>query len=60
MGVPLVKNGRFRAALGVDQSTPRQWKADEISLIQDVAARTWDAVERARAKAALRESEARL
>lgn len=60
VGVPLVKDGRFRAALGVDHSEPRAWKQEEVSLIQEVAARTWDAVERARAERALEEREERL
>lgn len=59
VGVPLVKDGLFRAALGVDDPAPRKWNAGEVSLIQEVAARTWDAVERARAERASRESEMR-
>jgi PAS domain S-box-containing protein len=54
VSVPLVRAGRLAATLFVTQSAPRPWSADEVALIQDVAARTWDAVERARAEAALR------
>lgn len=57
--VPLVRSGRLRAALYVNHRAPRVWHASEISLVQEVAARTWDALERARAEADLRESEMR-
>lgn len=57
--VPLVKEGRFVAALGVDQDRPRQWTPDEIALLEETAERTWSTVERARTEQALRESEAR-
>jgi PAS domain S-box-containing protein len=55
--VPLVKEGRFVAALGVDQDRPRQWTPEEIALLEETAERTWAAVERARSDHALRESE---
>jgi PAS domain S-box-containing protein len=54
VSVPLIRGGRLAASLFVNNQTPRPWSADEVALIQDVAARTWDAVERARAEAALR------
>ncbi len=57
--VPLIKQGRLAAALGVAQSAPRQWTPGEVSLIGEVAERTWEAVKRARGEEALRESEAR-
>ena len=38
---------------------PRAWTPGEISLVEEVAERTWAAVERARAEAALRDSEDR-
>ena len=57
--VPLVRNGHFRASLYANFREPHLWTAEEVSLLEDVAARTWDAVERARAEAALRDSEAR-
>jgi PAS domain S-box-containing protein len=58
--VPLIKGGRFAAALFAHQRGPRHWTSEDKILVQDVAERTWAAVERARAEAALRESEARL
>jgi PAS domain S-box-containing protein len=55
--VPLVKAGRLVAILAVHMRAPRDWKQDEVALVQEVAERTWEAVERARAEQALRESE---
>ncbi|HSM83029.1 MAG TPA: PAS domain S-box protein, partial [Nodosilinea sp.] len=57
IGVPLVKNGDFVAGLAVHSATPRPWTQAEINLAEDTAERTWAAVERARAEAALRQSE---
>jgi PAS domain-containing protein len=47
-------------AFGVNHDTPRVWTAGEIELVREVAERTWDAVERTRAEAALREQKTRL
>ena len=58
--VPLLKNRQFVAALVVQQSTPRRWTEDELALLEETAERTWAAVERARAMAALAVSEERL
>ncbi len=57
--VPLVKSGRLVAILFVLDAAPRRWRDDEVGLISDVAERTWEAVSRARAEAALRDSESR-
>ncbi|WP_425998779.1 PAS domain S-box protein [Caulobacter sp. DWR1-3-2b1] len=40
-------------------TAPRGWTKGEVSLVEEVAERTWAAVERARAEAALRESDER-
>ncbi|MBE9009072.1 GAF domain-containing protein [Pseudanabaenaceae cyanobacterium LEGE 13415] len=55
--VPLIKNGQFVALLAVHHATPRQWTATEVKLAEETAEQTWATVERARAEAALRESE---
>lgn len=60
IGVPLVKEGRLLTVVAVHSNRPRDWTSAEIQLVEAVAERTWDAVERARAEAALRQSEARL
>jgi PAS domain S-box-containing protein len=59
IGVPLLKDGRLVAVLFVHQATPRCFTDEEEALVREVADRTWSAVERARAEAELRESEAR-
>lgn len=60
VGVPLRKDGRFVIAIGISLAQPRQWSAGDLHLMEEVAERTWDAVERARAESALRASEDRL
>ncbi|NJL37175.1 MAG: PAS domain S-box protein [Leptolyngbyaceae cyanobacterium SM1_4_3] len=57
--VPLIKAGRSVAVLFVHYQVAHHWSAEELLLIQDVADRTWAAVERARAEAALCQSEER-
>ena len=54
------RTGRWWPAFGVNHDTPRVWTTGEIELVRDVAERTWDAVERTRAEAALREQKTRL
>lgn len=56
---PLIKNGRLTAIVGVVNETPRDWTPMEVDLVRDIAERTWEAAERARAETALSESEAR-
>ena len=60
IGTTLFKGGRMVAAFGANHAAPRNWTAAEVALVRDVAERTWDAVERARAEAALREQKQRL
>jgi PAS domain S-box-containing protein len=59
LAVPFMQHGRLAAILYVQQSTPRSWSEGDISLIREVAERTWNAVSRAEAEAALRTSEER-
>ena len=59
LGIPLLKEGRLVAGFGVHSVDPRPWRAIDITLVEETAERTWAAVERARAEAALRESETR-
>jgi PAS domain S-box-containing protein len=54
VSVPLIRDGRFRGSLFVNHRDPRRWDDHELALIEDVARRLWDAVERARAEEALR------
>lgn len=57
---PLVKEGRLAAMMAVHQDRARDWSADEISLVREVAERCWAHVERVGSEARLRESEERL
>ena len=57
--VPLVKAGRLSALLFVHAGTVRAWTPPEVRTIEEVAERTWGALERARAEAALRERDGR-
>ncbi len=59
VAAPLFRAGEMRAFLYVHSAKPRVWSPEEVALIEDVADRTWSEVERARAEAELRESEAR-
>lgn len=60
LGVPLVKDGRLVAALGVHSPVPRQWTEREMALVQETTERTWAAVERARAEDNARQRSAQL
>jgi PAS domain S-box-containing protein len=55
--VPILKQGRFVAAMAVHSVSPRKWEADEVELVQRVASRCWESIERARVAQELRESE---
>jgi PAS domain S-box-containing protein len=57
--VPLHKEGKFVAAMAVHMKTPRHWAEDEVSLVLQVANRSWEAIERSRVSRVLKESEAR-
>ena len=50
VSVPLLREGRYRALLYVTHTRPHRWSGDEVQLIEDVAERIWDALERARAE----------
>ena len=58
--LPLIKAGELVGALCVTESVPRKWLAIEIELVRETAERIWATIERARAEAALRESEIQL
>ncbi len=47
-------------ALIVMSTVPRAWTPGEVTLVEDIAERTWTAIERARSEAALRDSKATL
>ncbi len=57
IAVPLIKDGRLVACLCATDASPRDWAQDEVELVWHTGERTWAAVERAKAEAALRGSE---
>jgi PAS domain S-box-containing protein len=59
LGVPCIAAGRWVAALAVNACTVRQWRPDEVELLQEIVARLWLLIEQTRAIAALREQEER-
>ena len=59
LNVPLVKGGRLVAFLGVNYKAAHVFLPEEIALVEETAERAWAAVERARAEAALHESDER-
>ena len=59
IAVPIVRNERWYAGFYVHCRHLRNWTHNEIACVEEVAALTWDAVERAEAQARLHESETR-
>jgi PAS domain S-box-containing protein len=57
ISVPVTIDGQLRAVLGVNPRSPRHWTPEDVALVEGVAGRCWSEVERARAEAAVRESE---
>lgn len=57
---PLVKEERLIALMAVHQRFPREWKPEEITLVEEVVDRSWAHIERVRATEALRHSETHL
>jgi PAS domain S-box-containing protein len=55
LAVPLFKADRFAAMLYLHHPNPHRWDPSEVALARDVVEQTWQAVERARAEAELRE-----
>jgi signal transduction histidine kinase/CHASE3 domain sensor protein/ActR/RegA family two-component response regulator len=60
ISVPLLRAGELRAVLFVHDTAARSWSDSELALVDEVAARTWDAVERAHAEKALRDANEQL
>lgn len=55
---PLIRSGAICGYLSVIDKHPRRWTASEISLVREVAERTWATLARAHAEAELRQREA--
>ncbi len=54
---PLLKDGRLLAVMFVHRRDAHAWLPDELTLLDETAERTWEAIERARVEAALRQRE---
>lgn len=48
--VPLLKQGELKAILYLHGAEPRSWTAADVAMAEDVAQRTWDAIDRATAE----------
>lgn len=59
LGIPVFVEGKVKARLDVERSSPPRWTQEEIALAEGVAGRCWAEVERARVEDALRRSEER-
>jgi PAS domain S-box-containing protein len=56
---PLVKGGRLQAMMAVHNAAAREWRTDEIALVETVVERCWAQIQRVGAEARLRDSEAK-
>jgi signal transduction histidine kinase len=56
IAVPILKDDKLMAIFNVMHTAPRPWTRSDIMLVEQVAQRTWHAVEVARAQADLRQS----
>ena len=57
VGIPLMRQRQWAATLFLNTAEPRTWSRADIALAEAVAEIAWDAVERASAVVAVRESE---
>lgn len=53
LAIPLVKNGRLVAILGVHKSAPHHWPESHIHTAREMTERTWAAIENAQAQTEL-------
>ncbi|WP_138484587.1 PAS domain S-box protein [Dyadobacter bucti] len=59
VSVPFHRNGQWKAFITMTDVAPRNWRADEIALVRNIAERVFPRIERARAEEALLESKKR-
>jgi PAS domain S-box-containing protein len=59
ISAPLLMDGQQLVVLSVANAAPTVWTRDEVALVEEVAERSWSAIGRAQAEAALRASEQR-
>lgn len=58
--VPCISEGKWVALLHIHETAARQWRSDEVALLQNVVARLWSIISETEAIRALHESEDRL
>jgi PAS domain S-box-containing protein len=58
--VPMMRSGVIGAVLFLHSAEPREWSDAEVRLVEEVAGRTWEAIERIRAENAVRETNRKL
>jgi PAS domain S-box-containing protein len=59
VSAPYLADGKRKFALAAEKREPYEWKADEVALLREVAARVCVHLDRARAEQTLRDSELR-
>ncbi|BDT60469.1 hypothetical protein MasN3_39630 [Massilia varians] len=59
VAAPIQRDGKTVAFMFAHHDQPRAWSDEDVELMRQTAARTWDAVARARAVLALREADRR-
>jgi PAS domain S-box-containing protein len=59
VAVPMLREGRWAASLWCSDDKPRNWTPQEVALLENIAERTWAAVERLRTEEQLSLSAAR-
>lgn len=54
LAAPVMRQDKLVSIVTIRFDTPRDWSADELSVVHDAALRIWEALERARAETALK------
>ncbi|BDT61031.1 hypothetical protein MasN3_45250 [Massilia varians] len=60
ISVPVIKGEQWVAGMALHQSTPRRWQEHEVRLLEAVANRCWESIERSRIALELRAAEERV
>lgn len=60
LDVPLLRQGRLAMVLAIHAARPRRWTPGDVALAEEIAERSWSAVERARSEAAERRRAAQM
>jgi len=60
ISVPVIKGDRWVAGMALHQGVPRRWQEHEVRLLETVANRCWESIERSRIAIELRAAEERV